>query len=305
MPSYLSDIEASPSVTVASDCVSPRVKSAEPCTILGRQAMRMSMARTSVVPRPSCRVPVSATTSRSAMHAARLSSLRTSAMSNCWLAAGAAAAAAAAASSSVAPPAFSSRPSMIVSSPSRGSLPPPVSWAMTAFCTALTAASRSGLSVFLAPSTPPKPHSATLSCSVTLSRANSSRIAGGFSRMPAVHLGLPTAPAQSVSARAIVRTAAKPSSRPSRTVSSGRKSAKPSIMSTASAVPARTRSKLEAAACSLVGLTTKVPGPSSPSAGGTRPTRTQATGLSKGTSESMSEAEAAVTPITSGMCSPS
>ena len=39
--------------------------------------------------------------------------------------------------------------------------------------------------------------------------------------------------------------------------------------------------------CSFVGLTTKVPGPASPRAGGIRPTRTAATGLSKGTCERM------------------
>ena len=43
----------SPSVHVASDCVSPRVKSAEPCTDGGSGDIRIVIGRTSVVDRPS------------------------------------------------------------------------------------------------------------------------------------------------------------------------------------------------------------------------------------------------------------
>eukprot|EP00966_Prymnesium_polylepis_P233862 5409458-Prymnesium_polylepis.2 len=72
-------------------------------------------------------------------------------------------------------------------------------------------------------------------------------------------------------ARAIVRTAASPSSIASMRVSSGRKSQKPSIINTASDVPAIKRSRDDAFSCSAEGLTTSTrlspAPPSSPSTG--------------------------------------
>ena len=78
-----------------------------------------------------------------------------------------------------------------------------------------------------------------------------------------------------------------------------RKSPNPSIIITASSVPARTRSSLDRSICSHVGL---MRGSVSP---GNRPTRTPAMGFLSGTSEMAAAADAAVMASASVLLSPS
>ena len=241
-------------------CVSPRVKSAEPCTDGGSGDIRIVMGRTSVVDRPSWRTPVEWTRRRIPAEHRALNA------------------------------AFTSASAKVFESPASAAPSAVHSERRTSRCTSRR---RASLSFFSSPES----IACTFASTPHVSRA-APRSAGGAST-PSRNGGWPTSAFHFAIALAIVATAARPFSNASTTRASGRKSAKPSIISPASAVPATTRSSLPppAATSAFVGLTTS----SSP----TRTTRTAATGLAKGTCETASAADAEQIAITSGRCSPS
>mmetsp|Transcript_7731 Transcript_7731/g.31425 ORF Transcript_7731/g.31425 Transcript_7731/m.31425 type:complete len:242 (-) Transcript_7731:409-1134(-) len=127
-------------------------------------------------------------------------------------------------------------------------------------------------------------------------RATSKRSSGGSSRSPSC-FGLPTRAAHSSMAAAVSAMAACPISTASSSVSSGRKSAKPSIISTARFVPAITRSRVDSFIWDVVGLSTSWPS--------MRPTRAPATAAVTGTLDSASAADDAVIASGSARFSPS
>mmetsp|Transcript_22386 Transcript_22386/g.66016 ORF Transcript_22386/g.66016 Transcript_22386/m.66016 type:complete len:280 (-) Transcript_22386:115-954(-) len=275
MPSNFCSELASPSVTVARDCVSPRVKRADPCA-RGRMDVDIFRGRTERVSRPSGRTPPSATMRRRVLPARALKLSCTSA-------------------SSMGPTPASPPPPVLraewggASSARRGSAgAAEVSSISTRFWSALKAASRSCLVLF---------HSAS-SMSEPTRRATSASTASGMGRRRWLAFALPTCACHAATAAHTSRTASWPKLAASRMSLSGTKSQKPSIMSMASLVPATTRLRSDAVCAATGALRAKAPS-------GPRDTRTQATGLSKGTSEMARAAADAHTARQSGGALPS
>mmetsp|Transcript_23066 Transcript_23066/g.40949 ORF Transcript_23066/g.40949 Transcript_23066/m.40949 type:complete len:244 (+) Transcript_23066:1278-2009(+) len=112
-----------------------------------------------------------------------------------------------------------------------------------------------------------------------------------------VLLGFPTRFAQAAICLHMEEIAASPTRTASSICSSVKKLQKPSIMSTASSVPAMMRSSSLLCICCMLGFTTNSPA--------IIPTRTPATGFSRGMSEMASAAPAAVIASGSGLFLPS
>jgi len=121
----------------------------------------------------------------------------------------------------------------------------------------------------------------------------------GVTSIFSVFFGRPTSAAHASMSLHALATASWPFSMAYSISSTVRKSPKPSIIITASSVPASTRSSRERSICSHVGL---MRGSVSP---GRRPTRTPAMGFLSGTSEMAAAADAAVIASASVDRSPS
>ena len=136
----------------------------------------------------------------------------------------------------------------------------------------------------------------TCFCAIAIASASSSPTAlatasstpSGVSSIRSLAFFFPTRVAHSEIFAHAAATASCPLSIARSISSTVRKSPYPSIIITASSVPARTRSRRESAICATVGLTR---GASSP---GSQPTLHPATGLERGTSETAKAALAAV-----------
>mmetsp|Transcript_10906 Transcript_10906/g.40360 ORF Transcript_10906/g.40360 Transcript_10906/m.40360 type:complete len:231 (+) Transcript_10906:1163-1855(+) len=118
--------------------------------------------------------------------------------------------------------------------------------------------------------------------------ATASSTPSGLISILSIFFSRPTSSAHAPIARHALAAASCPFSMAYSISSTVRKSPNPSIIITASSVPARTRSSRDVFICSQVGL---ISGSFAP---GSHPTRTPATGLVSGTSEIAATADAAV-----------
>mmetsp|Transcript_10607 Transcript_10607/g.29274 ORF Transcript_10607/g.29274 Transcript_10607/m.29274 type:complete len:258 (+) Transcript_10607:470-1243(+) len=246
-----------PRVVTAIACVSPRVNSAEPW-VLGSMLARLQMGRTSRMPRPSARYPSRRTRFLIMRDSTRFKAIDT-----------------------------------VVAS----YLPGCVSWVSPSarmrdsFTFSLMIATASPRTFFSEMVLYASSISAPICCVMI-----SSSPSGGDLRS-SVRFSLPRSAAHTSIAAHCCAMASCPSRIALSISSSVRKSQKPSIMSTASRVPAIIRSSVLDSICATVGFTTNWPS--------TRPTRTPATAFFMGTSDNASAAPAAVIASGSGECSKS